>query len=198
MSASGLYGIRKNGIDKCTYSHSDSYPDWLGRNMLKFCITNGIEMLSRLFDNIEMVSENSTPTEEQIRICNELEYAAFNLDSRCEKDWYYLLKNLQGNFDAYTKSIEENNKVFMTDDIQFIKDSLYCEYAYIINIDDGVFEFYEGFQKVPQNGNRYGIEPNENGYYPCKLSFTIPLDEVSFYNIDRIVEKMEDGEYGLD
>ena len=74
MSTRGLYGFRKNGIDKCTYNHSDSYPEWLGREVLEFCATNNIDKLSRLFDNIEMVSEDSTPTKKQIEICKKEGY----------------------------------------------------------------------------------------------------------------------------
>lgn len=193
MSTRGLYGLRKNGIDKCTYNHSDSYPDWLGKEILEFCARNSIEKLSRLFDNIEIVSEGSTPTEEQIEICKKAGYVNLSVSSRNETDWYCLLRNLQGNFNAYTKCIEDNTKVFMTNGSDFIQDSLFCEYAYIINLDDEVLEFYEGFQKEPQVDNRYGTTPDDNGYYPCKLSFTIPLDEIDFSNIDRFVSKMKTG-----
>lgn len=193
MSTRGLYGIRKNGIDKCTYNHSDSYPDWLGKKVLEFCATNSVERLSRLFDNIEMVTEDATPTEEQIEICKKAGYVNLDVINRSEKDWYCLLRNLQGNFKAYTKCIEDDSRVFMTDGVGFIEDSLFCEYAYIINIDDEVLEYYEGFQKTPQIDNRYGTTPDDNGYYPCKLEFTIPLDEIGFENVDKFVTKMETG-----
>lgn len=83
----------------------------------------------------------------------------------------------------------------LIDGIDFIKDSLFCEYAYIINLDDEVLEFWKGFQKTPQKGNRYGTEsykPYEgcsHEYYPCKLSLTFPLKEID--DADKIVEMME-------
>ena len=86
MSTRGLYGFRKNGIDKCTYNHCDSYPDWLGREVLEFCATNNIDKLSRLFDNIELVSENSTPTEKQIEICKKEGYINLNVSSQSVVD----------------------------------------------------------------------------------------------------------------
>ena len=67
MSTRGLYGIRKNGVDKCTYNHSDSYPSWLGKKILEFCANNTIENLEKFFNKIELVDESSKPTEEQIR-----------------------------------------------------------------------------------------------------------------------------------
>ena len=193
MSTRGLYGIRKNGIDKCTYNHSDSYPDWLGKKMLEFCAANSVERLSRFFDNIEIVSEDNKPTEEQIEVCRKAGYVNLCVGSQNETDWYCLLRNLQGNFKAYTECIENDSKVFMTDGIGFIMDSLFCEYAYIINIDDEVLEYYEGFQKTPQIGNRYGTTPDDGGYYPCKLSFVIPLEDIDFSNVDKFISQMETG-----
>lgn len=214
MSTRGLYGIRKDGIDKCTYNHSDSYPSWLGRKVLEFCANNTIENLEKFFNKIELVDESSKPTEEQIKKCVEAGYYNGVVSTKSVDDWYCLLRNLQGNFDEYQDLIDndEAKTIFMTDCISFIKDSLFCEYAYIINLDDEVLEFYEGFQKEAQKGNRYG-ETEEDGYYPCKLVFAISLDEIIETDIDSMVEQMETGfeypeyveqfkklqeEYGLD
>ena len=61
----------------------------------------------------------------------------------------------------------------------FIKDSLFCEYGYIINMDTKKLEMYEGFQKKPdkRKSNRYGTE-NERGYYPCRMVKAFPLDKI--------------------
>jgi hypothetical protein len=64
----------------------------------------------------------------------------------------------------------------MTDDSSFIKDSLFCEYAYIINLDTNCLEFWVGFQKEPCESNRYGTEMSD-GYYPCKMVAYYALDD---------------------
>lgn len=79
----------------------------------------------------------------------------------------------------------------MTDGISFIRDSLFCEYAYIVNLDDETLEFYVGFQTTSQADNRYGTNHNNSGYYPCKLALVIPLVDISFNNIDEWVAKMD-------
>ena len=194
MSTRGLYGIRKNGIDKCTYNHSDSYPSWLGRRVLKFCANNTVDDLKKFFDKIELVDESIKPTEEQIKKCVDAGYYNRTVSTQSVDDWYCLLRNLQGNFDEYQDLIDNDKEktIFMTDGISFIKDSLFCEYAYIINLDDEVLEFYKGFQKEAQKGNRYG-ETEEDGYYPCKLVFTISLDKIIETDINSMVEQMETG-----
>lgn len=190
MSTRGLYGVRKNGVDKCTYNHFDSYPSGLGSGVVSFCANNSVENLNKFFDNIVLVLENSIPTEAQIEECQKAGYVDLSVSTQSTTDWYCLLRNLQGNFEEYQTCIDEDNKIYMTDGVDFIKDSLFCEYAYIINLDDEVLEFYEGFQKEPQADNRYGTK-EDRGYYPCKLVLTIPLDEID--DVDIIVKKMECG-----
>lgn len=190
MGTRGLYGVRKNGVDKCTYNHWDSYPSGLGSDVVKFCANNTVENLNKFFDNIILVLENSIPTETQIKECQKAGYVDLSVSTQSNEDWYCLLRNLQGNFKEYQKCIDSNSKIYMTDGIDFIQDSLFCEYAYIINLDDEVLEFYEGFQEEPQVGNRYGTK-KDGGYYPCKLALTIPLEEIG--DVDRIVKMMEYG-----
>lgn len=192
MGTRGLYGFRKNGIDKCTYNHWDSYPSCLGSTVVEFCKNHTIEEMNYIFDKIVLVDENSTPTEKQIEECIENGYSDFSVGSGAQTDWYCLLRNCQGDLECLAKA---ENHAYMIDGIDFIKDSLYCEYAYIINLDDKVLEFYEGFQNTPQKGNRYGIDERKGfvkRYYPCKLSGTFPLNEI--YDVDKIIEMMNLGE----
>ena len=63
----------------------------------------------------------------------------------------------------------------MYDYKDFILNSLHCEFAYIINLDDNTLEFWLGGQKQPQRGNRYGGLKTESGYYPCKLLSAVSL-----------------------
>lgn len=190
MGTRGLYGIRKNGIDKAAYNHYDSYPDWLGKKVVEFCASNNADKLEKFFDSIELVDEGSTPMHEQIEYCIAHGYFDEAVSTGSKEDWYCLLRNLQGNFDAYQDCIDNDRKVYMTDGICFIEDSLFCEYAYVINPDDNVLEFYVGFQKQPQEGNRYGTE-DDSGYYPCKMVKAFPLDYL-YGGDDSFVEYIVD------
>lgn len=147
MSTRGLYGIRKKGVDKLTYNHYDSYPDGLGRDIVEFCKKNSIQDLNRLYDLIELIDKENPPTDKQREICKRSGYADFSVGFGSDNDWYCLLRNLQGNIEGLQKAIDNNQYIFMNDDSDFIKDSLFCEYAYIINLDDNVIEIYVGFQK---------------------------------------------------
>ena len=168
MGTRGLYGFRKNGEDKLTYNHFDSYPDYLGRIMVEFCKSTSIKEMNEIFDRIVLVDENGKPTKKQITEC--IEYYNGNVSSQKVEDWYCLLREAQGNPNVYKHGLK-----YMVDNQGFIKDSLFCEYAYIINLDTNSLEFYVGFQKEPCLLNRYGTE-EDSGYYPCKMVAYYPLE----------------------
>lgn len=184
MGTRGIYGLRKNGKDKLTYNHYDSYPEGLGKDILTFIAENKSK-LNEVYDNIILVNEDTTPTQEQIEACKE--YTNLSVSEKSTDDWYCLLRNTQGYLTPYL-----NGKLYMINNEDFIKNSLFCEYGYIINLDENVLEFWVGFQTTPTQDNRYGTETIEKdyGYYPCKNVLNIPLEEINIDNIDKIVETM--------
>lgn len=185
MGTRGCYGFRKNGVDKLTYNHFDSYPDYLGEIMVRFCKETSIKELNEIFDKIILVDELSKPTKEQIAEC--IEFYDGTVSNQTPNDWYCLLRNAQGNPSAY-----KNGLKYMNDCGDFIKDSLFCEYAYIINLDTNCLEFWVGFQKEPDSSNRYGTE-DDRGYYPCKMVSYYPLkpEYMSNHSIEEYVADME-------
>ena len=81
---------------------------------------------------------------------------------------------------------------YLAMDSRFILDSLMCEHAYAVNLDDGVLEYYRGFQKQPQEGNLYGVTPNSIGYYPCRLAAKFPFGVIQYSDTYAIVQAMEE------
>lgn len=182
MGTRGLYGFRKNGMDKLTYNHYDSYPSYLGEIMVEFCKTTSIKEMNDIFDRIVLVEEDDAPTETQIAEC--IEYYSGDVSRRIPEDWYCLLKETQGNPNVYKHGLK-----YMIDHHEFIKDSLFCEYAYIINLDHECLEFWVGFQMKPDEDNRYGMVMEiEDGYYPCKMIAEYPLD--AEITVQEIVDDM--------
>ena len=182
MGTRGLYGFRKNETDKISYNHCDSYPEGLGVDIMRFVRNHSNEEMNELYDRIIMVDERDKPTFEEKQNCRKNASVDLNVSSGSEDDWYCLLRGMQGDLEK----LYQCEFPYMIDNKDFIKDSLFCEYAYIINLDTNMLEYYEGFQKEPQDGNRYGEEANGNGYYPCRWVATIPLGTI------RIAESVND------
>ena len=184
MGTRGLYGFRKNGIDKTTYNHWDSYPDCLGRTMVEFCQTTSFEEMNKIFDRIVLVDEHTKPTKTQVKEC--IEYYDGSVSVGSPEDWYCLLRGAQGEPNVY-----KNGLKYMIDNHDFVKESLFCEYAYIINLDEECLEFWVGFQKEPDEYNRYGTV-KEDGYYPCYLLREFDLSYIYEHTVKEIVKEMND------
>ena len=84
-------------------------------------------------------------------------------------------------------SIDDQN------DISFIKESLFCEWAYFYDKDKKIFEIWRGFQKSPDPTNPFG-QKTIDGYYPCKRIFSGKIDllkEEYFIGNDTIEESIK-------
>lgn len=182
MGTRGCYGLYKNGVTKTTYNHFDSYIGGLGKDILDFVENTSIPIMNKIFDKIELVREDDIPTIEQIENCQD--FTDLEVSNKSIMDFYCLLRNAQGDLNAYKTDLR-----YMIDSKEFLGNSLFCEYAYIINLDKNVLEFYKGFNKVPQN-NRYSkYASKEEEYKECKLLAEYPLTEI--YEGKITVENME-------
>lgn len=194
MGTRGLYGIRKDGVDKLTYNHYDSYPSGLGNEIVGFIQNTSDEGLNKFFDLIRLVDGESKPKYEDIDACIKTGIANLDMSDRSVGDWYCLTRELQGNFKKYRELINTTQTIYMLDEHEFIKDSLFCEYAYIINLDDKTLEYYVGFQKQPDKTNRYGVKPNRD-YYPCKMLKAFSFEDIrskADIDIAREMEELEE------
>jgi hypothetical protein len=69
MGTRGLYGFRKDGVDKTTYNHYDSYPEGLGNLVVDFVRNTTIEYMREIYDRIIMVGEQDksiVPTDAEL------------------------------------------------------------------------------------------------------------------------------------
>lgn len=99
MGTRGAVGFRANKQDKITYNHFDSYPSGLGQDVLSFIRRHSIEDIKSAAANIQLIQKNSIPTEEQIRECQP--WTNLSVSQQSTSDWYCLLREAQGNLDAY-------------------------------------------------------------------------------------------------
>jgi len=175
MSTRGTIGFRIQKKDKVTYNHSDSYPSWLGINILSFIKDTPEPELKDIASRIELVDEDSTPSPEQIEAYSK--YSDETVGTRTKTDWYCLLRDTQGDLSHYRNGVRH-----MIDYHTFLKDSLFCEWAYIINLDTRELEIYRGYnkQKNVKNGGRYAkyTVDEDKSYYGVTLLATLSLSDI--------------------
>lgn len=189
MGTRGIMGVRLGNRDYLTYNHFDSYPEGLGQSMIEDVRTMlreiGHDGMKLLVENLKLVDEDAKPTPAEIEVLKE--HHDPNVSTGQVEEWYSLLRDLQGKLRDTLRS------GYMIDSHEFINSSLFCEWGYIVNLDTGKFEVYEGFQKLPHEKGRYANNKGESGYWPCALVAEFDIRNLPD-NLSSLVEPQDDEE----
>lgn len=172
MGTRGAYGFHINGIDKVTYNHMDSYPSGLGMDVGDFIKNTSVGEMRVIAERIRLVDEDVPPTTEEM-----IKYAPMantTISSHDPREWYVLLRSTQGDLTHY----RDTDIDVMIDNHTFLNDSLFCEYAYIINLDDETLEYYKGCQKKRGFGRYANHVDSESGYFGVTLVGAVPLADI--------------------
>lgn len=172
MGTRGLIGFAAEGKARMAYNHWDSYPSGLGLTALS--IARDPAKLARLRDidwrKVKSVDESAEPDEAEFDRLKALGHWQ-NVSSG--RDYYALFRDLQGDPLALLEC------GYWFEGVEFAADSLFCEWAYVIDLDANALEVYEGFQKEPHAEGRFAsMKPGTDGYYPVKLVGSVPLDDL--------------------
>lgn len=141
MSTRGAWGIKKGDKLIVQYNHFDSYPTGLGEQIVedlnewyKDAPEEWIKRLNEVLDEVEVINEEKTPepTEEQLQYIRD-EGIPFDENY---KEWFCVLNELQGRVLPYLKGF----KYFLDWGVEWLNDSLSCEWAYIFNLDNNTLE----------------------------------------------------------
>jgi hypothetical protein len=163
MGTRGLVGLRYKGEDKATYNHFDSYPSGLGTDLLAELQEFTVPQMIEAFERIKLVGDGDKPTAKDVKRYEN--YTDLSVSGGKADNWYNVLRACQGTLKPWITGGVNH----MIDGAEFIADSLFCEWGYIVNLDTGKLEVYKGFQHFPHDKGRYADLPKEGDYYPCAL-----------------------------
>jgi hypothetical protein len=190
MGTRGAIGFRINNEDKIQYNHFDSYPSYLGLEILTYLQQSNFSDIKKVAERIILVNEEDTPSIEQIKECKP--WTTLNIEEQNNADWYCLLQDTQGSLQSFSEGLK-----YMNNSKYFLLNSLSCEYAYIINVDDQVLEYYCGFNKKSRNrkGRYASLQPKyATEYYGVVLLKKYSLDTLfnaTDKDIKNFIKEME-------
>lgn len=170
MGTRGILGFRIDSTDKLAYNHFDSYPSGLGTTIQRWLRESSLDDVKAQVRALRVVAADTKPSPEDIEALQP--WTNLNVSSQCTQDWYCLLHNTQGDPGATLQA------GVIVDSASFVADSLFCEWAYVVNFDDSAIEVYRGFQKAPHSDGRYAAETADRGYYPIALVRVIPFSDL--------------------
>ena len=172
MGTRGAFGVIIGEQEKIGYNQFDSYPEGRGIEQLQwvrqivftkdYSFPGDFSKFKTLAEECEVVDDSTKPTKREKEALRG--WTDLNVSEQSTDDWYCLTRDTHG-------SIENMLRCgFIYDNRDFPLDSLFCEWAYIVDFDQEVFEVYQGFQKkLPKKGRWAGRPTKEEDAESYKL-----------------------------
>ena len=159
------------------YGHVEgiSYPSYWVNKIAKACMTF-FELNPDKFTDEDIENINSTYP-----------------NGKWKNVFPYLSRDMGSKILNYVYNLQED-QIKLQNQIEFSKESLFCEYAYVIDLDNNSFEIYKGFNKTPIDEDQrfYWNNYQDNEYYPVKLhtkfNLTVLPDYDTLLKIDNTEE----------
>lgn len=177
MGTRGFVGFVVDGQAKIAYNHWDSYPSGLGLEVLEWLRgelaaeqEGTVTAWRTQAKALATVPDRAPNDEERAALA---EFRDDNVGGPIHdprEEWYKLLRYTQGKPGAMLKA------GFYEDASDFPLDSLFCEWGYLVDLDNERVEVYEGFNKHPLASGRWAGFPARDGYYPVRLRMRIGFD----------------------
>lgn len=192
-------------VKVCQYGQGDGYPSGLGMPILELIRSADMEKLkSRLRTLRPLRGEEGRDDDPEWKAYfheSEKYMARFVMLSNSlkpdsdNKEWHAFLsepkahQNLPGfrwsrdcRGDNILEMLMNDSLTFTTvqTNVVFPGDSLYCEWAYVIDFDKNTFEVYQGFNKepLPPDARFKFLEKEDSEYKPVKIVAEWPLDNL--------------------
>lgn len=167
MSTRGLIVVKnkKGEIKLAEYIAHDSYPSYSGYKIVEFCNDkDNLEKLQKYLENdVKLVEDLYKTSEENIKFCEKHE--GFNM-----------LTAIINNFESNETKLEV---IYPEDYTSFGKDSLFCEWAYMIDFESNCIVVFKGFNKVPFNqAEEFKTDKPKSGYWGIEEILSFDLDNL--------------------
>jgi hypothetical protein len=169
------------------YGQWDGYPSGQGADVLSFL--SDPSSIDRLKDALSRVrfldlgGQDKAFMEEYNKNAPEWSNEPDNRTAE-QKRWFeqYISRDIGSKILKRVAESSNKEKVVLKNNIGFAGDSLFCEYAYIVDLDKNTFEVFEGFNQDPVKEGRFvtggkDLETNDN-YEPVKILKTYQLDNL--------------------
>lgn len=171
MGSRGFVGFVVDGKEAISYNHASSYPGGVGLEVLAWLNRVNLDVAARFAKGVRIVTDATPPTDDDIECL--APYLDRHVGGTSERPtWYQLLHGTMGRIGEMIAAGA------VLDAGDFPRKDPRCAWGYLVDFDTWRLEVYRGYQKQSHGEGRFAdAGRNEDGYYPCRLVASWPLDE---------------------
>lgn len=169
--------VKDNEIKVAQYGQWDGYPSGAGVEILSFVsCPNNLSNLEKALGKVRFA------TEQELEDHDNAAGSWDKQDTRTGEQirWFHTFATGDLGWKILTRIIETDyDEVALVDKRSFANDGLFCEYAYVIDLDNRNLEVYEGFNRGDVKAGRFAdYEREDEEYAPVGLVETYSLNDL--------------------
>ena len=159
--------VHNNKYVVAQYGQWDGYPAGQGQTILDFLNDKfNKEKFIKKLSNTKVISHEDVDALYQ------------NNHSNFESTYPTLCRDMAAKVLEHIQT--SNEEVLLSDSVDFVADSLFCEWAYVIDLDTDTFEVHQGFnqRKLGKGQRFFFLQKAETKYFPVRLKSKCSLSEL--------------------
>ncbi len=195
MGTRYLFAIQVDGEYKLAkYGQWDGYPEGQGVNILNALSAVKLDVLrSQVKKCVYITDEVHNKLWVDCGANPETGGADINTSNIFKKHYPLLHRSTPCDDVIFNIAKSDSRSIEVVDSLKFASESVWCEYAYVIDFDTNMFEVYKGFNESPLGENeRFYSLPKDGKYYPVCFEMGFDLSELPTQ--ERFLELLIDDE----
>lgn len=169
------------------YGQWDGYPDGQGAKALHFLLSCDFNKFKEKLSLCRFIENGSRKEKEIENFFEKIGSVNGGLTMEQSKKYHKKYPFLTRDNGATILELiyeSDDELKWLYNSTDFAADSLFCEWAYVIDFDKNTFEVYEGFNSTPLTENdRFHHLTGENDYQPIKM-----VKMYDLYNLPSVPE----------
>jgi hypothetical protein len=171
--------IHKDEIKMAQYGQWDGYPTGLGRDIAKVLKKHKTKKLCKAIDKCSFISEEEVLKRwEEVGADKKSGWVTMEVSDAFKEKYPNLSRDFSGG--KALENIVKGVGLELANQLNFAADSLFCEWAYVINLDKEEVEVYKGFNQKPlkKKDRFFSVQTidkkasRDERYFPVKLAKT--------------------------
>jgi hypothetical protein len=199
MGTRNLTIVQSNGEYKVgQYCQWDGYPAGQGVTILEALCKMDILAFKKNVDNLKQLTADEVQAYWKKCGADDSGWVSWDVANKFNEKYPHLHRDFGGKI---IEAIASGEVKEVYSDVSFAGDGLFCEWAYVIDLDKNTFEVYTGFSKGPmKRGGRFNslkrrkTKKNPEPYNPVSLLASWSLDSLPTQEEFLMLEKCEDEE----
>lgn len=163
------------------YCQWDGYPGGQGKTVFNFIKNNSLRKFKQRVGSLQQISKEEVHAKWKECGADDSGWVGLDVSKKMEEKYPHLNRDCG----AQVLELILNKKISEVNlSTDFAADSLFCEWAYVIDLDRKILEVYRGFVTNPHNEGRFANlslaqeHRGESKYYPIKLLLEIPFKKL--------------------